>query len=31
MQAEGYMEVSEIPPGGAYAAIVYPDGRVETR
>lgn len=31
MQAEGYMEVSEISPGGAYAAIVYPDGRVETR
>jgi len=31
MQAEGYAELSEIPAGGAFGGIVYPDGRVESR
>jgi len=31
MQTEGYAEVSEIPPAGSFAAVVYPDGRVESR
>jgi hypothetical protein len=31
MRTEGYSEVSEIPAAGAFAGIIYPDGRVESR
>jgi hypothetical protein len=31
MQTEGYTEVSEIPASGAFAAVIYPDGHVESR